>query len=117
MDVISVQQSAKSVGHKKNQVMFWAPQQNAEENFIKELRCTDGDWSAFAISIQQWLNLHCAPHQLVSVSITEETHTTDKNFLCTIVHTVGKEEQNVPSNGNDIFKLELVETDRKTTWQ
>lgn len=60
---LGLERSPKSVGKKQNQVMFFRPCVNADENYVTEtLTREDGNWEALCVDITQWMETHVAPH-------------------------------------------------------
>lgn len=117
-DVLSLQQCAKSVGNKKNQVLFFSPAQKVEDVYVsKQLFAPkETSWSAFAAEIVQWLNEFVAPHQLISITLTEDSHPVATKKIATIVHTGPVEDKKIPETEKPNFVLTVTEEKAGSTW-
>ena len=110
---MGLEHSFKFVGQKRNQVMLFVPHASSEPTRIERFQHTDSDnarnWSALAEKVTSWLNTNVAPHQLVSLSIYEESHrNTSHTVHATVTHTVPIEQQSLPEDaGANIYSFKV----------
>lgn len=80
-EIISVCQTPKSVGGKRQQALCFSSTPKVEQTYLfKGLTSSaQGEgFPSFVLAVTDWLNKNVAPHQLVSVSLFENDHPNDK---------------------------------------
>jgi hypothetical protein len=90
VDTIAVVRTPKAVGNARIQSLWYTSEQTLSENFSKLINRADGDWDGLANNVKEFLNDFIAPHQLISITLFEESHPNQSGMIGALVtHTGG----------------------------
>ena len=90
VDILSISRTPKNVGNARCQTAWYTSEPGSIDTFSTNISRGDGDWDALSDQVLDWLNSYVAPHQLISVSLYEESHPNNTGQVnCIVTHRAG----------------------------
>ena len=90
VDTLAIVRTPKAVGNARIQSLWYTSEQTTAESFSKLINRADGDWDGLANNVKEFLNDFVAPHQLISITLFEESHPNQTGMIGALVtHTGG----------------------------